>query len=93
MSPFDPRPISAGGNRGIDELFARIAPEGKFRVVGLDTFDGSDWPRGDYPSLAEAKSVAADETAPQPGRGFLRYYVYDERGRCVFSAMTEDERR
>ena len=38
--PYDPRPVSEGGNRGIDEQFSRKAPKGEFRVIGVDTFDG-----------------------------------------------------
>jgi hypothetical protein len=56
--PYDPRPASQGGNRGIDERFTREAPIGKFRIVGVDTFDGTDWHEGDRDTLAEAYELA-----------------------------------
>ena len=46
--PYDARPVSQGGNAGIDEEFSRKAPKGKFRVVTVDTFDGSDALDGDF---------------------------------------------
>ena len=51
---YDPRPISQGGNAGIDEKFSRKAPAGQFRVVGVDTFDGSDWLEGDFKTIGRA---------------------------------------
>lgn len=80
--PYDPRPVSEGGNRGIDTLFTREPTKGEFRVVGLDTFDGTDWVRGDYPTLDEAKDIAETECAKT---GFQKYFVYDKEGKCVAS--------
>lgn len=45
--PYGPRLVSEGGNRGIGEEYSRFAPKGKFRVVGVDTFEGTDWLEGD----------------------------------------------
>ena len=56
--PYDPRPISEGGNSGIDERFSRQAPTGKFRVVMVDTFDGTDSIVDDYKTLRGAQRVA-----------------------------------
>jgi hypothetical protein len=81
--PYDPRPVSEGGNRGIDELFSRKAPKGKFRVVGVDTFDGGDWIQGDYPTKAKAIEVANDK-----GGTMTMMYVYDTKGRYIHSAGT-----
>ena len=54
MAGYDPRPISEGGNMGMDETFTRKPDEGKnFRVVGVDTFDGGDWVQGDFETLEE----------------------------------------
>lgn len=80
--PYDPRPISNGGNRGIDERFSRTAPKGKFRVVAVDTFDGGDWVSGDFNSAAEANAHARKETQ---GKQMLKMYVYDDTGACVSS--------
>ena len=59
------------------------APTSKFRVVGVDTFDGDDWVVGDYPTLDEAKAVVRDQTK---GKEMLKMHVYDEDGRHLFDA-------
>ncbi len=79
--PYDPRPTSRGGNRGIDEIFSREAPEGKFRVVGVDTFDGTDWVKGDFPTLEEAIKVADEESGKM-----LKMYVYNDKGKHLYNA-------
>ncbi len=81
--PYDTRPVSKGGNRGIDEQFSRMAPKGKFRLIGVDTFDGGDWVVGDYKSLSIASEMANNETA---GKQMLKMYVYDDLGECRHSA-------
>jgi hypothetical protein len=75
--PYDPRPRSRGGNRGIDEDFSRQAPKGKFRVVGVDTFDGDDWVEGDFDTLAQAQKHANERTK---GEQVLKMHVYDDTG-------------
>jgi hypothetical protein len=81
--PYDDRPVSEGGNRGIDELFSRKAPKGKFRVIGVDTFDGGDWKEGDFKS-----KKAAIERSQQKGCSMTKMYVYDDQGRCISNAGT-----
>ena len=81
--PYDPRPVSKGGNQGIDNQFSRKAPKGKFRLIGVDTFDGGDWIVDDYKSFTTAKQIANSETA---GKQMLKMYVYDDMGVCVHSA-------
>ena len=81
--PYDPRPTSQGGNRGIDELFSREAPDGKFRIVGVDTFDGTDWHEKDVSSLQEAIDYVSEKTK---GKKMLMYYVYDSNGDFVHKA-------
>lgn len=81
--PYDPRPVTEGGNRGIDILFSRTAPKGKFRVIGVDTFDGGDWKYDDYKTLAAAKKFVDEETK---GKQMLKVYVYDDKGACVYSS-------
>ncbi len=78
---YNGRPVSQGGNRGIDDVFSRNAPEGKFRVVSVDTFDGSDRVEGDFDSLEEARHYAFEKT----GEEMLRMYVYDEQGECRYN--------
>ena len=75
--PYDPRPVSKGGNRGIDEEFSRNAPKGKFRVIGVDTFDGSDWVEGDFDTLEEAQKHIYKKTKDEQ---MLVMHIYDDSG-------------
>jgi hypothetical protein len=79
--PYDPRPESEGGNRGIDERFSRSAPVGKFRVIGVDTFDGGDWVDGDF----DSREVALAHAKARGGE-MLKMHVYDDKGNHVGSA-------
>ena len=81
--PFDPRPVSQGGNRGIDERFSRSAPKGKYRVIGVDTFDGGDWHQGDFDTRE-----AALECARSKGGQMTVMHVYDDNGRHIGNAGT-----
>ena len=76
--PYDARPVSEGGNRGIDEQFTRAAPKGQFRVVGVDTFDGEDWVEGDFASL-DLAIEAADRSVE--GKQMLVMHVYNDKGK------------
>ena len=79
--PYDPRPTSEGGNRGVDDEFSRKAPEGKFRVVGVDTFDGTDWVQGDRDTLEKAK-----ELADEKGSAMTKMHVYNDQGEHLYDA-------
>ena len=81
--PYDSRPVSEGGNRGIDERFSRQAPAGKFRVIGVDTFDGDDWVQGDRDTIAEAQELAKEK-----GGEMTMMHIYDDQGNNVDSAGT-----
>lgn len=81
--PYDPRPISQGGNRGIDEEFSRQAPEGKFRVVSVDTFDGTDSMSGDFDSLDLAMGYVNEQVKDED---MLVMYVYDDTGSLLYHA-------
>lgn len=59
------------------------APEGKFRVVGVDTFDGTDWIIDDYTTEEEAKEVARET-----GGIMTKTHVYDDQGKHIFEAGT-----
>lgn len=76
--PYDPRPTSEGGNRGIDERFTRKAPKGQFRVIGVDTFDGGDWVSGDFATLGAARAHAREKTR---GEQMLKMHIYDDLGK------------
>ncbi|MBR9678255.1 MAG: hypothetical protein GOU97_03130 [Nanoarchaeota archaeon] len=81
--PYDPRPTSKGGNRGLNEIFSRKSPEGKFRVIGVDSFDGTDWVAGDFPTLEEAIEVADEK-----GGKMTKMYVYNDKGKSLYNAGT-----
>lgn len=83
--PYDPRPVSEGGNRGIDDEFSRKAPKGKFRVIGVDTFDGGDLVEGDFDTLEQAKKHASERTK---GEQMLKMHVYDDTGSHRYDAGT-----
>jgi hypothetical protein len=76
--PYDDRPVSNGGNRGIDEVFSRKAPKGKFRIISVDTFDGGDCVHGDYPTLELAQKEVREYAR---GKQMLVMHIYDDQGR------------
>lgn len=53
------------------------APTGKFRVVGVDTFEGptADYPLGDFDDLADAVKQAKEHSGTMNP-----CYVYDDKG-------------
>jgi hypothetical protein len=90
--------ISAGGRRGEVSREALApppppphddprAPEGKYRVLGKDTFSFEDPPYklGDYDTLEEAHAAIrkAEEWHKDAGDLADRFVVYDEWGRVV----------
>lgn len=72
----------------------RTAPEGKFRILGVDKYDNSDWVHGDYEDMETAVSEARRLTTeakkdvfvgissrPNPGHDIATvYYAYNDRG-------------
>ena len=60
----------------------RKPPKGKFRVVGVDTFDGDDWVAGDFDTRESALNYVLAETS---GKQMLMMHVYDDTGRHVGS--------
>lgn len=73
-------PYEPDKNAGIDKRFSRGAPPGKFRVIGVDTFDGDDWVEGDFDTKEAAIAHAADRTK---GKQMLKMHVYDDTGRHI----------
>jgi hypothetical protein len=59
------------------------APKGKFRIVGVDTFDGGDWIKADVSTLQAAKTICNSETE---GKQMLKYHVYNDEGKHVYEA-------
>lgn len=75
--PYDPRPISEGGNRGASDTFTLVAPTGRYRLVTVDTFDGSDrYEDFDNVHVAIEHAIAATKD-----RQMTRAHVYDDQGR------------
>lgn len=59
------------------------APKGKFRVIGVDTFDGTDWIEGDFDSEDEAFDASRKK-----GSTMLKTHVYDDKGNHLHSDGT-----
>jgi hypothetical protein len=59
------------------------APPGKFKVIGVDTFDGTEWEAETFDRHDLAMAYAKNKTA---GKQMLMYYVYNDTGRCVGEA-------
>ena len=61
------------------------APKGKFRVIGVDTFDqeGSDWIEGDFKTQEDAFAKARSA-----GGEMTKTHVYNDKGIHVYEAGT-----
>lgn len=59
------------------------APEGKFRIIGYDSFDNDDWHDGDHDTLEAALKVARDK-----GGEMTIMHVYNDQGKHMSSAGT-----
>lgn len=60
-----------------------IAPTGRFRLIGVDTFEGpfADFLVGDFDNREDAiREAVAKAGRMQP------FYLYNDRGELVFSA-------
>ncbi len=62
--------------------------QGKYKVLGIDKFDGEDWVHGEYDSADEALTVArkmTKEAMPLATHGSIAtvYYAYDPKGRYL----------
>ena len=55
------------------------AKKGKFRVIGVDTFDYTDWIEGDFDTKEEAFQKARDI-----GASMLKTHVYDDNGNHIY---------
>lgn len=71
-----------------DEEYGRLenmlrAPQWKYRIVGVDTFDGTDWVIDDVDSFEEAQKIASSN-----GGSMLKTHVYDDTWGHVFDAGT-----
>jgi hypothetical protein len=64
-----------------ERIHDRKAPAGKFRLLGVDTFEGpgADFLVGDFNDKDEAITEAVKRT-----RDMVPYYVYDDTGKLLF---------
>ena len=54
------------------------APRGQYRIISVDTFDGTDWHACDLHTLSVAEAYARREAAQKV---FLALSIYDDQGR------------
>lgn len=55
------------------------ANPGKFRVIGIDTFDYTDWIEGDFDTIDEA--IVKTNTIKG---NFTNTYIFDDKGNKIF---------
>lgn len=60
-----------------------VAPKGKFRVVGFDLYDQSDYEVGDFDTEGVALSKANKRNAKRPSVFADIWYVYDDTGKVL----------
>ena len=63
-----------------ETITEKIAPNGKFRIIGVDLFDKTDYVVGDYDAKYKAFGVADDYNKMRSGPMDNVYYVYDDHG-------------
>ena len=66
----------------------RKSDAGKYKVLGIDKFDGSDWIHGEYDTADEALQEARKMTKKAMGSASdssiaTVYYAYDSQGRYL----------
>lgn len=65
----------------IQAMVALKAPKGKFRVIGVDTFNGANWIQGDF----DTKEKAFDKAT----HNFVgcKMNVYDDKGKLFCKSI------
>lgn len=58
------------------------APKGLFRVIGVDTFDMTDWADGDFDTKDLAIAHAEERVE---GQQMMKMHVYDDTGKHLYS--------
>jgi hypothetical protein len=74
----------------------RVASPGKFRVLGIDTFDNEHWVEGEYDSEEQALETArakTKEAAPSASDASIAtvYYAYNDQGKYLGGDIYQDE--
>ena len=66
----------------------KISPDGKYRVLGVDRFEGADWIHGDFDTAEEAIRIATEKTdeankfTSGPSVATV-FYAYDPSGQYI----------
>lgn len=81
MVPLSQENNMDDNNQTISEA-NRFAPSGKYRLIFVDLFDGTDWIVGDYDSLDESTRVSRKKMSDSK---LIASYIYNEAGACVYS--------
>ncbi|PIR92602.1 hypothetical protein COU01_00840 [Candidatus Falkowbacteria bacterium CG10_big_fil_rev_8_21_14_0_10_44_15] len=74
---------ASGENRNIDEDLLPQAPAGKFRIIGVDTFDYQTWLVGDCDTLLEAQELAEKKVGDM-----TVMHIFNDHGRRVWFTGT-----
>lgn len=74
----------------------RQSDSGKFKVLGIDKFDGEDWVHGEYGTAEEALSEARKNTTAamrlaDDSSVATVYYAYDPNGKYLGGDTWKDE--
>lgn len=69
-----------------------IAPTGKYRTVGVDLFDHTDYLVGDYDTEDQAVFIADTHNSGRSGAMDDVYYVFDDQGERVRSGQAVIDR-
>lgn len=69
------------------------APDGKFRVLGVDLFDHREYLVGDFDTAEHAFGAADSHNAKRLGPMDDVYYVYNDKGRYLRGSEAVDTRR
>ena len=74
----------------------RKSDSGKFKILGIDKFDGEDWIQGEYETAEKALKIArrmtreAMSSASGPSVATV-YYAYDPSGKYLGGDTWKDE--
>ncbi len=80
----------------MESVNTRCAPKGKYRVVGYDRYDYTDYVVGDFATFKEAGKAARAKAAVRnaiPASLSDLFFVYDDKGICLEQVTYDDLER
>lgn len=79
--------VKLNKNRALDkqDLQGRIAPDGEFRIIGVNQLNKKVWIEDTVSTFAKAKQIV-DEFR---GRGDVIYYVHNDSNRIIYDSKKE----